>query len=163
MSPPSPKAAEMPTIVFRSLRADVLFALAALLLLYVAWLVREVLLLVYVSALFAVVLSPVLNLIRRIRIRQWPPGAGLSIFILALILLGLVAAFGLFIVPPIVSDLRQLVHDWPAHSEALVRRIQGLPFLGSFKPPSFDRYGEQIAQNALGWFSDIAGILMHFA
>ncbi len=168
MSPSGTKAAEakiaeMSVVTPRSLRGIVLFTLAMLLLLYVAWMVREVLLLVYVSALFAVVLSPMLNLIRRIRLGKWSPGPGLSIFILAATLLGSVVVFALFVVPPIVSDLKQLIHDWPTHSAALVTRIQGLPLLGNFKPPSIDKYGEQIAENALGWFSDIAGILAHFA
>ena len=147
----------------RSLRGDVVFTLAALLVLYLAWLVREVLLLVYVSALFAVVLSPALNLIRRIRIGEWSPGVGLAIFILAAVLFGSIAVFGLYVVPPIVAELKQLLTDWPTHSDALVKKIQSLPFLGSFKPPSIDRYGQQIAKNALNWFGDFAGIVMHFA
>jgi len=146
-----------------SLRGDVIFTLAALLLLYLAWLVRDVLLLVYVSALFAVVLTPVLNLIRRIRIGSYSPGVGLSIVILAFSLLATVTIFALFLVPPLSRDLKEFVSNWPRHSAAIVQRIQGVPFLSNFEMPSMDRYSTEIAKNAGGFFSDVAGVLAHFA
>ena len=45
----------------RTLRSDIVFAFVLALGCYVAWLLREVLVLLYVSALFAVVLSPVVR------------------------------------------------------------------------------------------------------
>jgi hypothetical protein len=46
-------------------RSDILFFFGVLLALWTAYLVRDVLLLIYVSALFAVVLSPAIGVIQR--------------------------------------------------------------------------------------------------
>ena len=52
----------------RSLRGDIVFTFILAFACYLAWLVRDVLMLVYVSALFAVVLSPVVRWTAQIRI-----------------------------------------------------------------------------------------------
>ena len=55
----------------RSFRSDIVFAFMLAFACYLAWLVRDVLMLVYVSALFAVVLSPVVRFTTRLRIGRW--------------------------------------------------------------------------------------------
>ena len=67
------------TVRTRSVRGNIIFAFAAALVLAVAYLMREILLLLYVSALFAVVLTPVIRGIMRLHIGRWHPGRGLSI------------------------------------------------------------------------------------
>ena len=57
----------------RNLRRDIVFAFALALACYVAWLIREVLVLLYVSALLAVVLRPVVVAVSRIRIGSRQP------------------------------------------------------------------------------------------
>ena len=52
----------------RNLRGDIVFAFMLCLACYLVWLVRDVLMLVYVSALFAVVLSPVVRSTSQFRI-----------------------------------------------------------------------------------------------
>ena len=52
----------------RTLRRDIVFAFGLALACYMAWLIRNVLVLLYVSALFAVVLSPVVRSASRLRI-----------------------------------------------------------------------------------------------
>ena len=46
---------------------------------YVAWRVRDVLMLIYVSALFAIVLAPAVQGIRRLRVGKWQPGTGIAL------------------------------------------------------------------------------------
>ena len=59
------------------MRGYIVFAFAIALALLIAYLMREILLLLYVSVLFAVVLSPVIQGIMRLHIRSWHPGKGL--------------------------------------------------------------------------------------
>jgi len=49
----------------RRIHGDILFTFAIAICLYLAWLVRDVLVLLYVSALFAVVLMPVVRGVQR--------------------------------------------------------------------------------------------------
>ncbi len=73
----------------QSVRGHILFFFAVALALYVAWLMRGVLALLYVSALFAVVLSPVVRATSRVRIGRWKPFHGsMAIFILLLAVAG---------------------------------------------------------------------------
>ena len=56
VTPPSVQTART-----RSMRGNIVFAFAIALVLLIAYLMREILLLLYVSVLFAVVLSPVIQ------------------------------------------------------------------------------------------------------
>ena len=62
----------------RSVRGYIVFAFAIALVLAIAYLMREILMLLYVSALFAVVLTPVDRGIIRLHIGSWHPGRGLG-------------------------------------------------------------------------------------
>ena len=57
----------------RSVRGHILFAFGIALTLYFAWLLRDVLVLLYVSALAAIVLMPVVRGVQRIRIGRRHP------------------------------------------------------------------------------------------
>jgi predicted PurR-regulated permease PerM len=91
--------------------------------------VHDVLLIVYVSALFAVVLMPVVNGLRRIRIGNWQPSRVVAILLLFLIVLSLAALFFAFALPPVVSDMSQFVRELPVRGPQLLARAQQLPFV----------------------------------
>ena len=55
-------------------RKNILFAVAMLLLLLAAWVAHNELLILYVSVIFAVVLTPVVITLQTLRIRTWQPG-----------------------------------------------------------------------------------------
>jgi predicted PurR-regulated permease PerM len=110
------------------LRSDILFAIAMLLALYVGWLLREVLLLVYVSGLFAVVLTPVVRPIMRLRLFGWHPGKGAAVAILLIGSIAIITAFSVLALPPAIYDLRSFVTDLPTRAPVLVERLQHLPF-----------------------------------
>jgi len=95
----------------------------------VAYLMREILLLLYVSALFAVVLTPVIRGIMRIHIGRWHPGRGLSIFFLLLSLAGAATLFFAFAVPPVVRDLQSLLTELPTRGPQLLAQIHRVPFI----------------------------------
>jgi predicted PurR-regulated permease PerM len=112
-----------------SVRGPIVFAFALALALYVAWLIRGVLFLLYVSALFAVVLTPVVRATARIRIGRWRPFQGATaIFILLLAVVGAFTAFGFLALPPVIRDLQTLSGETPTRIPALLARLQEVPF-----------------------------------
>jgi len=78
----------------RTLRGDIVFGFALAFACALAWLVRDVLLLLYVSALFAVVLTPVVRATTELRIGRWQPFKGTAILFLLLAVAGGMIAFG---------------------------------------------------------------------
>lgn len=112
----------------RTRRSDIVFTTALLLSLALAWLVREVLLLLYVTALFAVVLMPVVGAITRLRIGKWKPTRLAAVLFLLVAALGFLTLFVWFAVPPIVRDLRQFGEELPSRGPLLLSRIKRIPF-----------------------------------
>ena len=126
MSEPSPTSSP---VTPRSLRADITFAFAVAIGIYLAWMVHDVLLIVYVSALFAVVLMPVVNGLRRIRIGNWQPNRVVAILLLFLIVGGLAAIFFGFALPPVARDMSQFIQELPVRGPQLLLRAQELPIV----------------------------------
>jgi predicted PurR-regulated permease PerM len=112
----------------RSPRANILFAFGISLALYTAWHVRRELVLIYVSALFAVVLMPVVRGIMRLRIGKWGPNRGVAILFLFLGVGGAVVVFVTFALPPVIRDLHEFVRELPTRGPQLLARIRSLPF-----------------------------------
>src|SRR6185295_100457 len=78
--------------------------------LWAAFLVRDVLLLVYVSGLLAIGFSPIVRLIERQRVlpigtRRFP--RWLAILILYVVILGTLVGIGFMIAPPLIDQSRQ--------------------------------------------------------
>jgi predicted PurR-regulated permease PerM len=112
----------------RSVRGSIVFAFAIVLALLLAYLMREILLLLYVSALFAVVLSPVIHGIMRFHIKSWHPGKGLAIFLLLLSVGAAATLFFAFAVPPVVHDVQALVSELPTRGPQLLEKVHQVPF-----------------------------------
>ncbi len=112
-----------------SVRGHIVFAFALAIALYLAWLIRGVLVLLYVSALFAVVLAPVVRATSRIRIGRWQPFHGsAAILILLLAVAALLTAFGFLALPPVLRDLQALSGEMPTRVPAFLARFQKIPF-----------------------------------
>jgi len=95
------------------------------------WLLRNALVLLYVSALFAVVLTPVVRATSRLRIGRWHPFHGATaIFFLLLIVAGALTAFGFLALPPVIRDLQALNGEIPTRLPALLARFKQIPFVG---------------------------------
>lgn len=98
-----------------------------MLLLLLAWKLSRELLILYVSALFAVVLMPVIERIMRLRIRNYRPSRVVAIILLlAAGVLSLTLFFSIA-VPPVIRDLRQFIIDIPAHVPDLTARLKRFP------------------------------------
>ncbi|HMF92314.1 MAG TPA: AI-2E family transporter, partial [Candidatus Angelobacter sp.] len=138
-------------------RSDILFFFAVLLALWIAYTVRDVLMLVYVSALFAVVISPAIGAIRKIRVRNWRPGRGFAIIFLSLMMVLAASLFMVFAFPPIYRDARQFAADWPRHLASLSEGIHNLPFGTRIDTVGLEKYATQIVGGAGGLFLNLAG------
>ncbi|HEY0794665.1 MAG TPA: AI-2E family transporter [Acidisarcina sp.] len=112
----------------RTRRSDIVFTTALFLGLALAWLVREVLLLLYVTALFAVVLMPVISSITRLRIGKWKPNRLAAVLFLLVAALAFLTLFVWFALPPVVRDLRQFSQELPSRGPLLLSRLKRLPF-----------------------------------
>jgi predicted PurR-regulated permease PerM len=87
-----------------------------------------VLVMLYVSALFAVVLSPIVNSTAQLRIGRWQPFKGSAIFFLLLLVVAALAAFGFLALPPVIRDLQEFAREMPTRLPALMDKLSHLPF-----------------------------------
>jgi predicted PurR-regulated permease PerM len=116
---------ELERTLEHSIESSILFGVAVLLALYLAWRLVTVLELVYVSALFAVVLMPVVQRIQQIKIRTWSPSRGFAIVILVAVTISALAGFLVFALPPVLHDLRDFVTELPLREPEILARLQG--------------------------------------
>jgi predicted PurR-regulated permease PerM len=112
----------------RSLRSDIVFAFALALALAIAWMVRDVLMLLYVSGLFATVLTPVVRSTGRLRIGRWRPFKGYAVLFLLLAIAGALTAFGFLAFPPVIHDLQEFSREVPTRLPAMVEKLRDVPF-----------------------------------
>ena len=118
----------------QNVRGHIVFFFAVALALYVAWLIRGMLALLYVSALFAVVLSPIVRATSRIHIGRWKPFHGsMAILILLLAVAGAFAVFGFFALPPVINDLQSLAGELPTRLPAILDKIKAVPLRRSHR------------------------------
>jgi predicted PurR-regulated permease PerM len=136
----------------RSPRSNILFAFAIGLALYVAWLLRHQLVVLYVSALFAVVLMPIVELLQRARIGSWRPNNGWAVLIMLLALATFLIGFGFLAVPPVSHDLEQLSEQTPKLPE-LIGKLHNIPGISRL-------FGDQLASKAQGYAGEAAAYIL---
>jgi predicted PurR-regulated permease PerM len=131
---------------------NILFVFAIILLLALAWTLKKELLILYVSALFAVVLTPAVTRIRQWKIRNYQPSRGVAIVILIAAVAAVLALFFTTGLPPVLSDLRNFSNELPQRIPEIVARIKKLPLA--------DKFGiDSLAQRAAGYFDATAGYI----
>jgi predicted PurR-regulated permease PerM len=153
-----------------SRRRDILFAFAIALALALAWYVRDVLILLYVSALFAVVLTPVVRAIMNLRFRRWSPGRGAAVALILLAICGSIALFIAFALPPVIHDLKELLTEMPTRGPEMLSRLKKIPFARHLDTTAINArlqdYASNFAGYALksfsGWANKLFSIVMGF-
>lgn len=143
-------------------RSDILFAFFVAILLLLAWRLRDVLLLIYISALFAVVIGPAIGFVQRLRIGRWTPNRGIAVVIIIAAGLFLISAFFLFALPPIFRDLQGFAHDLPGKFQRLYERMQHIPVLQNINPSDLEQHITAALGGALGVAAGVAGGLVGF-
>jgi predicted PurR-regulated permease PerM len=132
----------------RDFRRDIVFVFVLALACYLAWLVRDVLVLLYVSALFAVVLSPLVRSTARFHIGRWRPFKGSAIFFLLLGAAAAATAFGFLALPPVIGDLQQFGAEMPTRLPGLLQKFQSIPLAQHLNTAEISSKLQDFASNA---------------
>jgi predicted PurR-regulated permease PerM len=154
------------TVRTRSARGNIVFAFAIALVLATAYLMRQILLLLYVSALFAVVLSPIIRAITRIHVGKWHPGRGLAILLLLLSLAAAATLFFAFALPPVLRDVQSLVAELPTRGPQLLDQLHRVPFVSHLNLSGINsklqgfasNFAEYLFLSLSGWASKLADL-----
>lgn len=134
-------------------RGDILFAFALGLACYFAWLLRDLLVLLYVAALLAVVLTPLVRATGHLRVGRWQPLKGKAVLFLLLAVAGGLTAFGFLALPPVIHDLQQLSAQAPTRVPELLDKLQKIPFVSQIDP-------DELSAKLQTWASQQAGHLL---
>lgn len=156
----------------RSYRKEIVFVFALALGCYVAWQVRDVLVLVYVSGLFGVVFRPLVRAFGEIRIGKRQPFRQIAILVLLAAVAGILIAFAFLALPPVVRDLQEFSREMPARGPALMEKLKHVPFADQVDLDGLESKVQDFAANAAtylllsirSWagkvFSVITGIIL---
>ncbi|HET6169800.1 MAG TPA: AI-2E family transporter [Terracidiphilus sp.] len=149
-----------------SVRSNIVFVFAIALAIYVAWLLRDALVLLYVSGLFAVVLRPVVISVSRIQIGNRQPFKGWAVLVMLLVLAGALTAFGFLALPPVIRDLQQFGKETPARSPELLEKFRHIPFLNRMNTDDLNSRIQQFISQAATYLllsvKNLAGRVMGF-
>jgi predicted PurR-regulated permease PerM len=144
-------------------RGVVLFAFGVGLALYFAWLLQDVLVVIYVSALFAVVLMPLVRAVMKLHVGRLHPGRGLAVLLILVLTVGSLTVFFVFALAPAFRDLRDFIRQLPQRGPEFFGRLQRLPLIRDMDLASLQEKVESIAGNfasyVLKFASDWAGAL----
>ncbi len=151
----------------RTVRGYIVFTISLLLLLGLAWRLLEVLELVYVSALFAVVLMPLVKRIEGVRIGKYRPSRVIAIMVLMITVVGVLFLLFFFGLPPVIRDLQRFAYDLPQRLPELVARLKKLPIANKIGVDSIAQKGENfvaafatyLVDSAPKWLGHILDLL----
>ena len=143
-------------------RSEILLVFSILLALAVAFVARKVLLLIYVSALLAVVVMPLIEYVQRLRLGRWHPGRGTAIAIIISTGLVITTLFAIFAIPPIVRDLQTMANDFPARLDKILAHLQRFPLLTGINPDFLREHAAQIATPIIKFVPNLAAAILTF-
>ena len=135
----------------RAVRGYILFTVLIFLALALAWRLREVLELVYVSALFAVVLMPVVKRIEAMRFGKYRPSRFVAIIVLMLSVVGLLFLLFFFGLPPVLRDLERFTTDLPQRLPQIVAKAKQVPLINRLGLDNLAQRGEAFAASFAGY------------
>jgi len=148
----------------RNIRGDIVFVFALGLTCYVVWLVHSVLLILYVSALFAVVFTPVVQSVSKVHIGRWRPFKGIAVLILPLAIVGIIVGFAVLALPPVIRDLQEFSKEAPTRAPALLEKLNHIPFADQINTDELNshlqNYASGVATYLLMSIKNWAGALL---
>src|ERR1700742_4368673 len=110
-------------------KSDILFAFAVAVILAVTYRLKDVLLVIYVSALFAVVTTPFVERVQKFHIADRHASKGIAIMLLLAMVAIFATLFCWFVLPPIFRDIQQLASDLPGKFARAEDRLHNVPWL----------------------------------
>ena len=144
----------------KQVRGYILFAFAVALGLALAWRLRAVLELVYVSALFAVVLMPMVQRIMLLKIRGWSPSRPVAIVALVAGVFFTLTLFLVVALPPVLHDLQHFGQDLPQRVPTLLATVKKLPMADKIGVDSMAERAETVATKFVQYIVDSAPTLL---
>jgi len=132
----------------RTLRSDIVFGFALAFACALAWVLRDVLLLLYVSALFAVVLTPVVRFTADLKVGRFRPFKGMAVLVLMLVLLSALTAFGFMALPPVIRDLHQFSGEAPDRLPQMLAKLKTIPFANQLNADELSAKIQDLASGA---------------
>lgn len=133
-------------------RSNIVFAFAVAGACYLAWLLRDELTVIYVSALFAVVLLPVVNGIERLHVGKWQPNKAWAVLMMLVAMAAGMAGFGYLAVPPVAHELQQLSSQTSGLPQLIVN-LHSFPVLNRL-------FGNQLAAKAGALAAETASYIL---
>ena len=121
---PESLTSEAPTNV----RGHILFTIGVLFLLFLGWKLSKEILILYVSALFAVVLMPMVRRITETPIGRYRPSRPVAIVLLILTVLLSLTIFFTIGLPPVTRDLHDFSAELPERVPRIIARLKRIPF-----------------------------------
>jgi predicted PurR-regulated permease PerM len=144
-------------------KSEILFAFTIAVALLIAYVARHVLLIIYVSILFAVVVTPLVTWVQKLKLGRWHPNQGVAIAMIVVAGAVILGLFGFFAIPPITSDMRQFARDWPEREDRVFEYLQRVPLLQDLDPGFLQDHAGQIAKQVVGFVPGVAGAVFAFA
>lgn len=133
-------------------RGNIIFFFAILMAIGLAWKLSKELEILYVAALFAVVLMPIVNWICGTRIRSHYPPRVVGILLMIVAVGAALSLFFFIALPPVMRDLRQFLTDLPQRLPEAVTKLKRIPMA--------DKFGlDSAAQKIQGAIEATAGYL----
>lgn len=111
----------------RTIRGYILFFFAMAILLGVLWTLRSVLEIVYVSGLFAVVLTPIVQQVMKLKIFGWQVSRTTAVLGLVVVVFALLGLFFTIALPPAIHDLEHFGRDLPEKLPGLAAKLKHFP------------------------------------
>ncbi len=123
-TPPEPPAQRFARL---SGRTNILFATGVFLALALAWKLSKELEIIYVAALFAVVLMPLVVRITKLRVRGWSPSRPIAVVLLLVTIVLALTIFFTVGLPPVARDIKSFSNELPQRLPGIVAHIKRLP------------------------------------
>ena len=119
----------------------VLLALAAVVGVWLAIALRDILIQVLIATILAAAITPLTTLLTRFRLPR-----GLSVILIYLLLILAFVGLGFLLVPPVVDEVRSLIRQAPGFGERFVRSLDDLQRQFPFLPPLGPALQSQLQQ-----------------
>lgn len=134
-----------------SSRSQILFAFSLLLGLALAWYLRDLLLLIYASGLFAALILPLVERVQSLAIRGHRPSRPLALGLVICAGVVFLAIALLVILPPLYHEGAALLRDWPRRADALLNRLHAYALFRNLDLYTVQGYLAGIGSHAVGW------------
>lgn len=143
-----------------SSRSQIVFAFGLLLALALAWFLRDLILLIYTSGLFAALILPLVERVQATKIAGRQPSRPLSLgIVLGAGLLVLIISF-LVILPPLYHEGTALITEWPRRADALLDRLHRYSLFRNLDLGTLQGYVASLGVHAVGWATGFANALL---